>query len=136
MIQDFKKFLSRGNVVEMAVGLIMALYFGAIVKSLVDHIIMPPIGLLLGNIDFSQLKVVLTEATMEGGVEVPEVAISYGLFINAIITFLIVAFCIFLIVKAYNRMKEKMEKKKEAAPAAPSKEEALLTEIRDLLKKN
>ncbi len=136
MIQDFKKFLSRGNVVEMAVGLIMALYFGAIVKSLVDHIIMPPIGLLLGNIDFSQLKVVLTEATMEGGVEVPEVAISYGLFINAIITFLIVAFCIFLIVKAYNRMKEKMEKKKEAAPAAPSKEETLLTEIRDLLKKN
>jgi len=120
----------------MAVGLIMALYFGAIVKSLVDHIIMPPIGLLLGNIDFSQLKVVLTEATMEGGVEVPEVAISYGLFINAIITFLIVAFCIFLIVKAYNRMKEKMEKKKEAAPAAPSKEETLLTEIRDLLKKN
>jgi len=136
MIQDFKKFLSRGNVVEMAVGLIMALYFGAIVKSLVDHIIMPPIGLLLGNIDFSQLKVMLTEATMEGGVEVPEVAISYGLFINAIITFLIVAFCIFLIVKAYNRMKEKMEKKKEAAPAAPSKEETLLTEIRDLLKKN
>jgi len=120
----------------MAVGLIMALYFGAIVKSLVDHIIMPPIGLLLGNVDFSQLKIVFVKASMEGGVEVPEVAISYGLFINTIITFLIVAFCIFLIVKAYNKMKERIEKKKEEeAPASPSKEETLLTEIRDLLKK-
>ncbi|MBN2522906.1 MAG: large-conductance mechanosensitive channel protein MscL [Bacteroidales bacterium] len=136
MIQDFKKFLSRGNVIEMAVGLIMALYFGAIVKSLVDHIIMPPIGLLLGNVDFSQLKIVLVKTSMEGGVEVPEVAISYGLFINTIITFLIVALCIFLIIKAYNKMKERMEKKKEeAAFVAPSKEETLLTEIRDLLKK-
>lgn len=138
MIKEFKQFISKGNVVEMAVGLIIAVYFGAIVKSLVDHIIMPPIGLLLGNIDFSNLKIVLQEATMNGGVEVPEVAISYGLFINTIITFLIVALAIFLVVKGYNRMKENMEKKEEAAPAeppAPSKEEVLLTEIRDLLKK-
>ena len=89
MIKEFKKFISKGNVMEMAVGLIMAVYFGAIIKSLVDHIIMPPIGLLLGNVDFSSLKIVLQEAAMNGDVEVPEVAISYGLFINTIITFLI-----------------------------------------------
>ncbi len=138
MFQEFKKFISKGNVIEMAVGLILAVYFGAIVKSLVDHIIMPPVGLLLGNVDFSELKIVLQDATMNGDVEVPEVAISYGLFINTIITFLIVALAIFLVVKGYNRMKERMEKKEEAAPAAPpapSKEEVLLTEIRDLLKK-
>jgi len=139
MLQEFKKFISKGNVVEMAVGLIMAVYFGAIVKSLVDHIIMPPIGMLLGNVDFSNLKIVLQAATMNGEVEVPEVAISYGLFLNTIITFLIVAFAIFMVVKGYNRMKEAVEKKEEevaAAPPAPSKEEVLLTEIRDLLKKN
>jgi large conductance mechanosensitive channel len=138
MLKEFKSFISKGNVVEMAVGLIMALYFGAIVKSLVDHIIMPPIGLLLGNVDFSNLKVVLVAATMNGETAVPEVAISYGMFINTIITFLIVAFCIFLVVKGYNKMKESMEKKEKEAPAAPpapSKEEVLLTEIRDLLKK-
>jgi large conductance mechanosensitive channel len=138
MIQEFKKFISKGNVVEMAVGLIMAVYFGAIVKSLVDHIIMPPIGMLLGNVDFSNLKIILQAATMNGEVEVPEVAISYGMFLNTIITFLIVAFAIFLVIKGYNRMKSAMEKKEEEAPAAPpapSKEELLLTEIRDLLKK-
>jgi len=138
MLQEFKKFISKGNVLEMAVGLIMAVYFGAIVKSLVDHIIMPPIGLLLGNVDFSNLKIILVEASMNGDVAVPEVAISYGLFINTIITFLIVAFAIFMVVKGYNKMKDRMEKKEEAAPAAPpapSKEEVLLTEIRDLLKK-
>ncbi len=137
MFKEFKTFISKGNVMEMAVGLIMALYFGAIVKSLVDHIIMPPIGLLLGNVDFSNLKVVLVAASMNGDTVVPEVAISYGLFINTIITFLIVALAIFLVVKGYNKMKEKMEKKEEetTAPPAPSKEEVLLTEIRDLLKK-
>ena len=138
MLKEFKSFISKGNVVEMAVGLIMALYFGAIVKSLVDHIIMPPIGMLLGNVDFSNLKIVLAEATMNGDTAVPEVAISYGIFINTIITFFIVSFCIFLVVKGYNKMKENMEKKEEEAPAAPpvpTKEELLLTEIRDLLKK-
>jgi len=139
MMKEFKQFIARGNVMEMAVGLILALYFGAIVKSLVDHIIMPPIGLLLGNVDFSNLKVVLKEAVESGDTVVPEVAISYGLFINTIITFLIVALAIFLVVRGYNRMKKKMEKKTEAeeaaAPPAPSKEEVLLTEIRDLLKK-
>jgi large conductance mechanosensitive channel len=138
MLKEFKSFISKGNVMEMAVGLIMALYFGAIVKSLVDHIIMPPIGMLLGNVDFSNLKIVLTEATMNGDIAIPEVAFSYGIFINTIITFIIVSFCIFMVVKGYNKMKENLEKKEEEAPAAPpapSKEEVLLTEIRDLLKK-
>jgi len=138
MLKEFKQFISKGNVLQIAVGLIMALYFGAIVKSLVDHIIMPPIGLLLGNVDFSTLKIVLQEATMKGDAVVPEVAISYGLFLNTIITFIIVAFSIFLVVKGYNKMLDSMAKKEEEAPAAPpapSKEEQLLTEIRDLLKK-
>jgi large conductance mechanosensitive channel len=138
MFKEFKKFISKGNVVELAVGLIMAVYFGAIVKSLVDHIIMPPIGMLLGNVDFSNLKIVLQAATMNGDVEVPEVAISYGLFLNTIITFIIVSIAIFIVVKGYNKMKSATAKKEEevpAAPPAPTKEEVLLTEIRDLLKK-
>ncbi len=141
-MKEFKKFISKGNVMEIAVGLIMATYFGAIVKSLVDHIVMPPIGLLLGGVDFSKMKFVLQEAvaeTAEGaGDGVAEVAIQYGVFINTILTFIIVAFAVFMIVKGYNKMKERMEKKEAEAPAAPpapSKEEVLLAEIRDLLKK-
>lgn len=140
-MNEFKKFISKGNVMEMAVGLIMATYFGAIVKSLVNDVIMPPIGMILGGVDFADLKIVLQESVAESaegaGDAVAEVAISYGNFLNTIITFLIVAFAIFMVVKAYNNMKERMEKKKEEAPAAPpapSKEEVLLGEIRDLLK--
>lgn len=146
MFKEFKEFIAKGNVMEMAVGLIMATYFGAIVKSLVNDVFMPPIGKLLGGVDFTELKMVIQEpvaVVMEGktviteGVE--EVAIMYGNFINHIITFLIVSFCIFMVVKGYNKMKVKMEKKKEEevpdGPAEPSKEEILLTEIRDLLKK-
>lgn len=146
MIQEFKKFISKGNVVEMAVGLIMALYFGAIIKSLVNDIIMPPIGFLLGGVDFNDLKIILQEGVKEATdvsgtiivTEIKEVAISYGLFLNTILTFIIVAFAIFILVKGYNNMKSKMEKEEEAAPAAPpapTKEEVLLTEIRDLLSK-
>ena len=142
MIQEFKKFISRGNVMEMAVGLIMATYFGAIVKSLVNDILMPPIGMLLGGVDFAELKLVIQEATAESaagaGDGTAEVAIAYGSFINTIITFIIVAFAIFMVVKGYNNMKDRLEKKEEEAPAvppAPSKEETLLEEIRDLLKK-
>ncbi len=141
-MNEFKKFILRGNVLEMAVGLIMALYFGAIVKSFVNDILMPPIGLLLGGVDFSTLKVVLqpgiAESVAGAGDGVAEVAIAYGVFINTIITFLIVSFAIFLVVKFYNTVKERFEKKEEAAPEAPpapTKEEILLTEIRDLLKK-
>jgi len=132
-MKEFKKFISRGNVVDLAVGLILATYFGAIVKSLVNDIIMPPVGLLLGGIDFSEFKVVIKEAQPEAA----EVAINYGIFINTIITFLIVGFAIFILVKMYNKTKERLLKEEEAqtAPAPTSKEEVLLTEIRDLLKK-
>lgn len=144
MLKEFKTFISKGNVIEMAIGLIMATYFGAIVKSLVNDILMPPLGKLMGGVDFSELKIVIQKpiaAVMNGetvvaeGVE--EVAIMYGNFINHIITFVIVAFAMFMVIKAYNKMKEKMEKKEAEAPAAapePTKEEILLTEIRDLLK--
>lgn len=142
MLEEFKKFINKGNVVEMAVGLIMATYFGAIVKSLVNDIIMPPIGLVMGGVDFADLKLVLQDAVLESaagaGDGVAEVAITYGSFINTIITFFIVAFAIFMVVKGYNNMKERMEKKEAevpAAPPAPTKEEVLLGEIRDLLKK-
>lgn len=134
-MKEFKKFITKGNVLDMAVGLILATYFGAIVKSLVNDILMPPIGKMLGGVDFAALKLVIQEA--EG--EAAEVAINYGMFINSIITFLIVAFSIFMVVKAYNNMKDRMEKKEAeeaaAAPPEPSTEEKLLTEIRDLLKK-
>ena len=142
-MNEFKKFMSRGNVMEMAVGLIMATYFGAIIKSFVNDILMPPIGLALGGVDFGEMKMVLQSAVAESAEgardAVNEVAISYGLFINTIVTFIIVAFAIFMVVKAYNGMKERMAKKEEAAapapPPGPTKEEELLTEIRDLLKK-
>lgn len=141
-MNEFKKFISKGNVMEMAVGLIMATYFGAIVKSLVNDIIMPPVGMLMGGVNFTELKIVIQQSVMESaegaGDGLAEVAISYGVFINAIITFLIVAVAIFMVVKAYNKMKEKMEKKKEdvpVAPPVPTAQELLLSEIRDLLKK-
>ncbi len=127
---------------EMAVGLIMATYFGAIIKSFVNDILMPPIGMMMGGVDFADMMMVLQEAVPESaegaGDAVAQVAITYGVFINTIITFIIVAFAIFMVVKAYNKMKENMAKKEAEAPAAPpapSKEEVLLTEIRDLLKK-
>jgi len=138
MIKEFKDFINKGSVIDMAVGLILATYFGAIVKSLVNDIIMPPIGKLLGGVDFSSLIQQGQAAVMDGDAvitpAVNEVAISYGVFINTIITFIIVAFAIFLVVKGYNNMKKK-EEAKPAPPPAPSKEEVLLTEIRDLLKK-
>ncbi len=142
MFKEFKEFISKGNVLDMAVGLILATYFGAIIKSLVDDIIMPPIGKALGGVDFNQLKMVIQEpvkaiTNAAGEVitpEVSEIAIKYGSFINTIITFIIVAFVIFMVVKAYNKSKKK-EEEAPAAPPAPTKEEVLLGEIRDLLKK-
>lgn len=126
MITEFKEFAMKGNMVDMAVGIIMGGAFGTIIKSLVDDVIMPPIGLLMGGVDFSNLKLVLKEGT--GDVEA--VAINYGLFINALIAFTIVAFVLFQLIKGMNAMK----KKEEAAPAAPPKSEVLLEEIRDALK--
>ena len=129
-MKEFKKFISRGSVIDMAVGLIMATYFGAIVKSLVNDIIMPPVGMLLGGVDFSSLKFIIQEAQGEQA----ELALQYGLFINTILTFLIVSFAIFMVVKTYNKMQKKEEEVKKTDPI-PTKEEVLLTEIRDLLKK-
>ncbi len=142
MFKEFKKFISRGNVIDMAVGLVLATHFGAIIKSLVADVIMPPIGKLLGNVDFSQLKLIIQEkvpAVMDaaGAIitpEILEVSIKYGTFINTIITFIIVAFAIFIVVKGINKMKKK-EEEAPKKPAEPTKEEVLLTEIRDLLKK-
>ena len=136
MLKEFKDFISKGNVLDLAVGLIMATYFGAIIKSLVNDIIMPPVGKMLGGVDFNELKYVISEAVMnaEGEVETFEVAVNCGAFINTIITFILVAFCVFMVVKAYNNMKKK-EEEAPATPPAPSNQEVLLGEIRDLLKK-
>ena len=131
LIKEFKDFAMRGNVMDMAVGIIIGAAFGAIVTSLVNDVIMPPIGLLLGGIDFKIFAVTLKAATADS----PAVMIRYGAFINVIIDFLIVAFVIFIVIKVMNTLKSK----KEAAPAAPPKpsnQEVLLTEIRDLLKKS
>ncbi|MFZ6052129.1 large-conductance mechanosensitive channel protein MscL [Halocola ammonii] len=136
MLKEFKEFISRGNVLELAVGLILATYFGAIVKSLVDDIIMPPIGKLISGVSFQNLKLVISEAEMSGTeIIVPEIAIRYGLFINHILTFILVAFSVFLIVRAYNNfLRRKKENDKAQPQYAPSKQEMLLEEIRDILR--
>lgn len=135
MLKEFREFAMKGSVVDLAVGLIIGTAFGAIVKSLVDDVIMPPIGLILGNVDFSELKYVMQAASvLPDGTEKAEVAIRYGVFLNVIITFVIVAFAMFMVVKAMNTLK----RKQEAAPVPPPEtppQEKLLTEIRDLLAK-
>lgn len=133
-IQDFKAFALKGNVVDMAVGVIIGGAFGKIVTSVVNNIIMPPIGVLTGGVDFTDLKVILKEA--EG--EAEAVTLNYGQFIQDVVDFLIIAFCIFLMVKGISALNRKKEEEAAAAPAPapePSAEEKLLTEIRDLLKK-
>ena len=132
-IQDFKAFALKGNVVDMAVGVIIGGAFGKIVTSIVNNIIMPPIGVLTGGVDFTDLKLVIKEA--EG--EAEAVTLNYGQFIQDIVDFLIIAFCIFLMVKGIAALNRKKEEEAAApAPAPePSAEEKLLTEIRDLLKK-
>jgi large conductance mechanosensitive channel len=128
MITEFREFISRGNVIDLAVGVIIGAAFGKIVTSLVEQVVMPPIGLLLGGVDFSNLKWILSpENPATEAIE--EVAIQYGAFINTLIQFLIVAFVIFLMVKAIN----KLRREKPAEPDAPTAE-ALLAEIRDELK--
>lgn len=141
-LKEFKTFALRGNVVDMAVGIIIGAAFGKIINSLVNDVIMPPIGLLLGGTDFSNLAITLKAATLNAAQEVisPAVCLRYGVFIQVVIDFLILAFCIFLLVKVINKLQN--IHKNEEAPAAPAepkipeptKEEGLLTEIRDLLK--
>ena len=131
MLGEFKTFAMRGNVIDLAVGVVIGGAFGKIVTSLVDQIIMPPIGLLTGGINFHDLKWVLKSGdATDPKHKIAEVAIQYGAFINTLIQFVIIAFAIFLMVKAINRL----TRKQDAAPVAPPVEVALLTEIRDLLK--
>jgi len=129
MMQEFKYFAMKGNVVDMAVGIIIGAAFGKIVSSLVSDVIMPPIGLLLGGVDFSNLVVTLRAATESA----PAVVLKYGVFINTVVDFVIVAFAIFMLVRGMNALRQK-EEAAPAAPPAPSKQEVLLGEIRDLLK--
>lgn len=141
VMSEFKAFAMRGNIVDMAVGIIIGTSFGRIVTSLVNDVLMPPLGIALGKVDFTKLKLVIQKsqaAVMEGTTiatpAVDQVSINYGMFIQTIIDFIIVAFCIFLVIKAMNKMMAKKEAE-PAAPAPPSEEVTLLREIRDSLKK-
>ena len=135
MLQEFKTFAMKGNVVDMAVGIIIGGAFGKIVSSAVTDVIMPPIGLALGGVNFTDLKIKLSDAVVEGDKVVKEaVTINYGSFLQVTVDFIIVAFVIFMMIKAMNSMKQK-EEAAPAAPPAPSAEVKLLTEIRDSLKK-
>jgi large conductance mechanosensitive channel len=140
MFKEFREFAMRGNVVDMAVGIIIGGAFGLIVSSLVADIIMPPVGLVLGNVDFTDLFATLKEGTPPGpyaslaaAKEAGAVTINYGTFINKVISFVIVAFAVFLLIKSINTM-HKREEAAPAAPAEPPKQEILLAEIRDILK--
>lgn len=144
MLKEFKEFAMKGNMLDMAVGIIIGAAFGTIISSLVNDVIMPPIGLALGGVDFSELFILLQEgdpvgpyASLAAAKEAGAVTLNWGVFINAIISFLIIAFAVFMVVRGFNRARQAMEKEKEEAPAAapaPSAEEQLLGEIRDLLK--
>lgn len=131
VLQEFKKFALRGNVVDMAVGIIIGAAFGRVVQSFVADIVMPPLGVMIGGVHFSQLAVVIQEATETQ----PEVAIFYGKFIQTTVDFIIVAFAIFIAIKVMNSLKKKQEEAPKAAPK-PSGQELLLTEIRDLLQQS
>ena len=130
MWKEFKEFISKGNVMDLAVGVIIGGAFGKIVTSLVDDMIMPILGIILGKINFTALKLVITPA--EG--DKPEVAVLYGSFIQNVVNFLIMAFVIFLMVKAVNKLRKPAKKVEEVIEEIPTKEETLLTEIRDILK--
>ena len=133
LVKEFKDFALRGNVVDMAVGIIIGGAFGTIVSSLVSDVMMPPLGVIMGGVDFSELALQIQAAKAGAdGKEIPAVVIKYGVFINAIIKFVIVAFALFMLIKAMNTLKKK-EAAAPAAPPPPPKSELLLGEIRDLL---
>ncbi len=136
VIKEFKAFAMRGNVIDLAVGIVIGGAFGKIIASFVSDILMPPIGVLLGGVNFTDLSLKLKDAVVDAeGVETAAaVTLNYGNFIQTTVDFMIIAFAIFMVVKAMNSMKKKQEEA-PAAPPAPTKEEVLLTEIRDLLKK-
>ena len=136
MLEEFKKFAMRGNVVDMAVGIVIGGAFGKIVSSFVNDVIMPPIGLLMGNVDFSSLFINLSGedyATLAAAQEAGAPIIRYGTFINTVLDFVIVAFAIFMVIKAMNKLKKEEEEAPPPPPPEPSAEEKLLTEIRDAL---
>lgn len=137
MMKEFKTFAMRGNVMDMAIGIIIGGAFGKIITSFVNDVLMPPIGMLVGGVDFSDLSLKLSDAVMGEGGEVVKAAVSinYGSFINTVIDFIIIAFAIFMVIKGMNSMKKKEEAKPAPPPPGPSNEEKLLSEIRDLLKK-
>jgi len=138
MLKEFQKFIMRGNVVDLAVGVIIGAAFSAIVDSLVKDVIMPPIGFIIGGIDFSDLYIQLTGGQHYASLAAAKAAgvatINYGLFLNAIIKFLIVAFAVFLFVRGMNKLVERLKLTEEKDPPAPTTSEKLLTEIRDSLK--
>lgn len=130
-LKEFKEFAMRGNMIDLAIGVIIGGAFGKIVSSLVNNVIMPPIGYLLGGVDFSNLKILIKE----GSESTEPVFLSYGIFINTVIDFLIIAFVIFIAIKGINQLQRKKEEEQApASPPEPTKEEQLLTEIRDILK--
>lgn len=133
ILKELKQFMMRGNVVDLATGVVIGGAFGQIVTSLVNDIIMPPIGYLLNGVDFKDLKYIIKASYEKAGTTVPEVSINYGNFLQTLINFIIIATAIFFMIKAINSIQKKKEAK-PATPPAPSKEEILLTEIRDLLK--
>ena len=135
-LSDFKEFAMRGNVIDMAVGVVIGAAFGKIVSSLVDDLIMPLVGVATGGMNFTDYKWVIQKAVTDGTEIIkPEVTLNWGTWVQTVVDFLIVAFCIFLMIKFINQMRRKKEEPAPApAPAEPTKEEALLTEIRDLLK--
>jgi large conductance mechanosensitive channel len=139
MLSEFKKFAAKGNVLDMAVGIVIGAAFATIIGSLVGDLIMPVVGLFAGGIDFSDMHVVLREGATAGpymsvaaAKEAGAVTLNWGLFVNAVVNFLIVAFALFMVIRGFNRMKQE-EEAAPAAPPEPSKEEVLLTEIRDAL---
>ena len=135
LVKEFKEFAMRGNVMDMAVGVVIGAAFGKIVSSLVADVIMPLISVVTGGINFTHWKFILKDAVLDGGnVVTPEVSLNYGTFIQVTVDFIIIAFAIFLVIKAINKLKKK-EEEKPAAPATPPEDIQLLTEIRDLLKK-
>ena len=131
MMSEFRDFAMRGNVVDMAVGIVIGGAFGKIVSSFVNDVLMPPIGMMLGGVNFTDLAVTLREAAGEAGA----VTLNYGAFIQTVVDFIIIAFAIFMVIKAMNNLKKK-EEEAPPAPPQPSTEETLLTEIRDLLKRD
>jgi large conductance mechanosensitive channel len=141
MLKEFKEFAVKGNVLDMAVGIIIGAAFGTVVQSLVRDVVMPPIGLLLGGVDFTNLFITVSQgdvagpyATLTAAQEAGAVTINYGVFANAVISFLVVAFAVFMLVRSFNKLKREQEAAPPPAPPEPSAEEKLLGEIRDLLK--